>query len=316
VKSKLLGTLAALSFALLTGGVSAVGNGSPSPPYPNIVDTSHATEKVANIFQSFFTAKSEHNATELMEHFSRCCAYYIDATSGGLWPSWDSLNSLFQAFLPTRPPTALSYPWRIIGDKHSALVAFVDTPDLFGRELRILGSVTFDEHGKIIRWIDYWDGRSSLAKNMIAPSYPTDFRDDVEDASDLIVAKAEQLQNAFGTGDVASATALFSPDAVYEDMALHAQILGRLAIERYLNRALPIVPYGVGASLAHVEGSDQGGGYEWHAAPSASPMRRGHTAIELDDAGQITRLTVVYDSSLFSDDVYDSLVVLSAESGS
>src|SRR5260221_6288022 len=84
-------------------------------PYPNIVNTSHATERVANIFRSFFTAKSEHNATELMEHFSRCCAYYIDATSVGLWPSWDALNTLFQSFLPTRPPTALSYPWRIIG---------------------------------------------------------------------------------------------------------------------------------------------------------------------------------------------------------
>jgi hypothetical protein len=313
VKYKLLGTLAALSVGFCAGGAFAADGGSPSPPYPNIVDTSHATKKAASIFRSFFTAKSEHDATQLMQHFSRCCAYYIDATSGGLWPSWDVLNNLFQAFLPTRPPTALSYPRRIIGDTHSALVAFVDTPELFGRELRILGSVTFDEHGKIIRWIDYWDGRSSLAKNTIAPSYPTDFRDDVENASSLVVAKAVQLQNAFQTGDVASATALFSPDAIYEDMALHAQILGRLAIQRYLNRALANVPYGVDASLAYVEGSDQGGGYEWHAALSAFPMRRGHTAIELDDAGQITRLTVVYDSSLFSDDVCASLVALSAE---
>jgi hypothetical protein len=42
-------------------------------------------------------------------------------------------------------------------------------------------------------------------------------------------------------------------------------------------------------------------------------MKRGHTAIELDDMGQITRLTVVYDSSLFSDSVYGSLVALAAE---
>jgi len=313
VKSKLLGMLTGLSVGMLTGGALSADNSSQPLPYPNIVDTSHATERVASIFRSFFTAKSEHNATELMEHFSRCCAYYIDATSGGLWPSWDALNTLFQAILQTRPPTALSYLWRIIGDSHSALVAFIDTPDLFGRELRILGSVTFDKHGKIVRWIDYWDGRSSLAMNTIAPTYPSDFRDDVEDASNLIVGKAGELQQAFGAGDVASATALFSPDSVYEDMALHAQILGRLAIQRYLTRALPNVPYGVGASLAHVEGGDQGGGYEWHAAPSASPMRRGHTAIELDDAGQITRLTVIYDSSLFSDSVYDALVALSAE---
>ena len=42
-----------------------------------------------------------------------------------------------------------------------------------------------------------------------------------------------------------------------------------LAIERYLSRDAGPVPYGKGAALAHVVGSDQGGGYEWRAdAPS------------------------------------------------
>jgi hypothetical protein len=69
VKSKLLGMLTGLSVGMLTGGALSADNSSQPLTYPNIVDTSHATERVASIFRSFFTAKSEHNATELMEHF-------------------------------------------------------------------------------------------------------------------------------------------------------------------------------------------------------------------------------------------------------
>jgi hypothetical protein len=64
VKSRLLGILTGLSVALLTGGALSADDTSPPLPYPNIVDTSHATERVASIFRSFFTAKSEHNATD------------------------------------------------------------------------------------------------------------------------------------------------------------------------------------------------------------------------------------------------------------
>jgi hypothetical protein len=61
-------------------------------------------------------------------------------------------------------------------------------------------------------------------------------------------------------------------------------------------RGLAQLPYGVGAWFADVVGSDQGGGYEWRAAPSATPLARGNTALELDDQGKITRLTAIYDS--------------------
>jgi hypothetical protein len=33
------------------------------------------------------------------------------------------------------------------------------------QELRALSSVTFDSQGTIIRWVDYWDGRSALIQN-------------------------------------------------------------------------------------------------------------------------------------------------------
>ena len=117
---------------------------------------------------------------------------------------------------------------------------------------------------------------------------------------------------AYGAQDPQLAADLFSNDAVYEDMALHAQLLGKLAIKRYLTRALPKVPYGPGASVAHVVGSDLGGGCEWRAAPGA-PQKRGNTALALDGQGRITRLTVVYDSSLFSDGDYRALVSLAGE---
>jgi hypothetical protein len=42
-------------------------------------------------------------------------------------------------------------------------------------------------------------------------------------------------------------------------------------------------------------------------------MRRGHTCIELDETGKISRLTAIYDSSLLSYAAYTSLVGLAAE---
>lgn len=315
------GTTAALGAAgILTAGTAGAATAAGAArhsklPYPpDVTDTSHCTQQVAEIFRGFYTAKSEHDASKLMSYFSRSNAYYIDATSGGIWPSWNALNSFFTAYFGLGlPADAISYPLRIVGDAHSALVEFEDAPALFGRELRILGSVTFDSRHKIIRWIDYWDGRSSLIKNTIGPSYPTDFRDYEQRAAPEVVQVATALQAAFAAGDVAGATALMSFDVVHEDMAAHTRVRGQLQVGRYYTRALSSLPYGVGASLVHVEGSRQGGGYEWSAAPVASPMRRGHTCIELDEFGKISRLIAIYDSSLLSYSAYQALVGLAAE---
>jgi hypothetical protein len=295
-----------------TGNATALRAGNTRAgrlPYPaGVTDTSHATREVAEIIRGFYTVKSEHNAARLMTYFSKTNAYYIDASSGGIWPSWDVLNSFFSGFF-----AAISYPLRIVGDTHSALVEFEDVPELFGKELRILGSVTFDRHHKIIRWIDYWDGRSALIQNAITSSYPADFRDGEQNADREVVRVAQALQAAFAAGDATAAVALFSFDAVHEDMAAHCRLRGQLQIQRYYTRALGALPYGPGAALVHVEGSRQGGGYEWTAAPLASPMRRGHTCIELDETGKISRLTAIYDSSLLSYAAYTSLVGLAAE---
>jgi hypothetical protein len=135
-------------------------------------------------------------------------------------------------------------------------------------------------------------------------------------ASATIKKVAQALQNALSAGDAAKAAQLFTADAVFEDMALHTRVEGQLQIQRYLTRGLGLLPYGTGspsASLVHVVGSDQGGGYEWHAAMGALPLQRGITALELDDNGKITRFTTIYDSFQFPDATYKSLVALGAE---
>ena len=307
MSKRLIGMAAAAAAALLASTAALAAE-----VYPDVADVSHASSAVVAAFRGFFTAKSAHRPADLMSHFAKTKVLYIDVTSGGIWPSWESLDKTFTGFLPKAPPAAMSYPVRIYGDRKSALVAFTDTPELFGRELRILGAVSFDENGHIIRWMDYWDGRSSGAKNSIGPAYPTDFHDDVGNATGRIADICGRLGKAFAAGDAAAAADLLSPDAVYEDMALHGQVLGKLQIKRYLTRALPKVPYGPGAAVAHVVGSDQGGGCEWRAAPTF-PQRRGNTALALDSEGRIARLTVVYDSSLFSDADYRGLVSLAGE---
>jgi hypothetical protein len=309
----MLDRIAAAAVVLALGvGVAHAQSPARASAYPDVADTSRASPAVVKNLQGFFVAKSTHKAADMMAHFSRDGVLYIDASSGNSWPSWDALDKIFSGMMPKAVPAALSYPVRILGDRHSALVSFVDTPELFGKELRVLGAVSFDDKGKIVRWIDYWDGHSALRKTAIGANYPADFHDDVGVASGRIADTAKRLQAAYASGDAKAAAAMFSPDAVYEDMALHSQVLGRLAIERYLTRIVGKAPFGPGASVAHVVGADAGGGYEWRAAPGF-PQRRGNTAIELDPQGQITRLTVVYDSALYSEDAYRAAVLLAAE---
>ena len=233
--------------------------------------------------------------------------------------AWPSRAALLQVWtnppFSTANPDALSYPLRVIGDCHSALIEFVDTPPLLGKEFRFLSAITFNDKCQIVRWIDYWDGRSSqlhLPIGTLGP-YPPDFHDGVVNASATIQKVAKALQDALSAGDAVKASQLFTPDAVFEDMALHTRVEGQLQIQRYLMRGLGQLPYGPGTFLAHVVGSDQGGGYEWRATPAAAPLVRGNTALELDDNGKITRFTTIYDSFQFPDAVYQSLVQLGAE---
>jgi hypothetical protein len=317
------GTATGTATALGAAGLFATGTaraattagsrlrGLPYPP--DVTDTSHCTPEVAEIFRGFFTAKSEHDAAGVMSYFSRANTVYADACLGAVFTSWQALSGFFTPYLPSRPAAAISYPLRIVGDARSAAVELVDTPALFGYEIRALSTVTFDSNRKIIRWVDYWDGRSSLHQNTITSTYPTDFKDSEQNADPAAVEAAQALQAAFAAGDAAAAAGLMSADVVHEDMAAHTRVSGQFQAQRYYTRALGQLPYGPGAALVHAEGSSQGGGYEWSASPDAAPMRRGHTCIELDQAGKISRLTAIYDSSLLSNAAYQSLAGLAAE---
>ena len=98
----------------------------------------------------------------MVSFFARDPVLYIDAGLGFAWPSRASLTQVWtNPPFSTAPPDALSYPVRVIGDCRSALIEFVDTPKLLGKEFRFLSSITFNDKCQIVRWIDYWDGRSS-----------------------------------------------------------------------------------------------------------------------------------------------------------
>ena len=287
------------------------------PIYPDVVNTSHGTPEVASFFKSYFTAKSEHKPVPTTDHFSDAHLTYIDAALGWPFYSKKGMTDLFEQYMPKWPPAGLSYPTRISGDTHSALVAFTDTPELFGAEIRILAAIDFKD-GKIVRWIDYWDGRSfgaELAAKMRTPpeKFPTNFDYDVasDGASAKIKDVSQKLATAFASGDATAADALFTNDAVFLDRALRVRILGKEAIGKYLGRVLATAPYGKGAKLMHVVGSDQGGGYEW--TNDASAVKRGIVSIDLNDAGQIMRLDTTWDNGLMSDADLQVLVLKSIE---
>jgi len=286
-------------------------------PYPNVVDTSHATPEAAAFFKSYFTAKSEHNPVPTTDHFSEAHLTYIDAALGWPFYSKKGMTDLFENYMPKWPAAGLSYPTRISGDTHSTLVAFTDTPELFGGEIRILAAIDFKD-GKIVRWIDYWDGRSfgaeAAAKMRTPPDkFPANFDYDVvsDGASAKIKDAAQKLSAAFAAGDAKAADALFSNDAIYADRALRTVILGKQAIGKYLTRVLATVPYGKGAKLVHIVGSDQGGGYEWVNADGS--VKRGIIAIDLNSTGQIERLNTTWDNGVMSDADLQALVLLSIE---
>jgi hypothetical protein len=287
------------------------------PLYPDVVNTSHATPQVASFFKSYFTAKSEHKPVATTAHFSEAHLTYIDAALGWPFYSKKGMTDLFEQYMPKWPPAGKSYPTRISGDMHSAVVAFTDTPELFGGEIRILAAIDLKD-GKVVRWIDYWDARSfgaATAAKMRTPpdKFPTNFDYDVasDGASAKIKEVAQKLAAAFAAGEAAAADALFTNDAVYLDRALRVRILGKQAIGSYLGRVLASLPYGKGAKLVHVVGSDQGGGFEW--TNDAGAVKRGIVAIDLNNAGQIERLDATWDNGVMSDADLQALVLASIE---
>jgi hypothetical protein len=278
---------------------------------------SMATETVAvpasrlhDLFETFLETKTAGDVDGTMAYFAPDMAGYIDATLGWDFDSYAALKAVLGQYMPTWAPPARSYASKILAGHNSALVHMVDTPELFGGELRILAAVDLAD-GKIVRWVDYWDSSAydtELYDRFRTPadSFPTDLKDTqiATRAAGELVGAATALQRAFATADPSAAAAAMHTDVVLVDMALRTQVIGLIETTRYLERVLRGVPYGRDSTLRHIVGGRRGGGFEWTAAADRLP---GITALELDPAGLITTITSVYDARQLDPTAKDSL---------
>jgi len=288
---------------------------SEEPLFLRIAETRNAPAETVKFFDSFFTAKSRHDVGATMAHFSPKVLTYTDATLG--WPlnNYQAIQDMFQTYMPDWGQ-GRSYPLRIVGGPESTIVLFVDTPELFGGEIRLIGSVDFAA-GKIVRWIDYWDSTgfaNSVYEKVRTPTdkFPTDFREKlvVDKVPPAFSMLATRVQSAFSAGDIDGLTSDLSYDVIYEDLALRTQILGREATIRYLKRAGFQLPFGVKSVLNHIVGGVSGGGFEWR---NASGEVRGVTALELNESGKITRMYSAYDGRLIKSEERQRLILLSSD---
>jgi hypothetical protein len=260
---------------------------APASPLPVLLD-------------QFFATKTACDVDATMSYFTPDMAAYIDATLG--WEfDYAALKSVFEKYMPGWAPPARSYASKVLAGPDSALVYMVDTPELFGGEIRFLTAVDF-AGGKIVRWVDYWDSSAfdtSLYNQIRTPAeeFPTDLKDAQVPtrAAPGLVNAATALQRALTSADASAAGELMHTDVVLVDMALRTQVIGRIETVRYLERVLEQVPYGHSSHLRHVVGGRDGGGFEWTAGSQANRLA-GITALELDGDGLITAITSVYDS--------------------
>jgi hypothetical protein len=257
--------------------------------------------RLHDVFEKFFDTKTAGDVDGTMAYFAPDMASYIDATLGWDFDSYAALKAVFERYMPTWAPPARSYASKVLAGEDSALVHMVDTPELFGGELRVLAAVDFVD-GRIVRWVDYWDSSaydSELYDRLRTPvgSFPRDLKDTqiATRAAGELVEAATALQRAFATADASAAAAAMHTDVVLVDMALRTQVIGRIETTRYLERVLRGVPYGRDSTLRHIVGGRRGGGFEWTAAAAADRLP-GITALELDPAGLITSITSVYDA--------------------
>ena len=317
-----IGGVAAAAAGPMARSARSVGSAVGAYPDPGL-DTSHATPEVARLVTALYRDKTARDIDLLMTHFSQDQLVYSDATVGVRFEGWAAMKTFFTSFLPRGKTAAVSYPTRIIGDEHSAMVLFTDSPQYFGGEVRIIASIDL-RGGKVIREVDYWDGRhfgSVLTDKLRSPigRWPATYGEDlVRDQSSPVLRRVVgALHDAFSKGDAAAATALFTSDAIFEDLTLHLRLVGPLAIGGFLTRALSALPYGRGTAVRHTVGSAQGGGYEWlnKGAHVAHPptVWQGNIAIELDRHGKVSRFTSVWDGTLMNDTTLTTLLVATIE---
>ncbi|GAA3311153.1 hypothetical protein GCM10020295_80130 [Streptomyces cinereospinus] len=222
---------------------------------------------------------------------------------------------MWEQYMPQWGEEAKSYPVQVLGDTRGAAVVMTDTPELFGGEIRGIAIVDLTDE-KIVRWVDYWDGRgfgTDTADRLRVPA--EDFPEGlgagtVEPRPVPVLGTAvERLMDAIGSDDHAQLNQLLAYDATLEDFALRTRIRGSAAITRYLQRASGRLPY-QGAAVSHIVGNERGGGFEWTA--DGSVVARGAAAVTLDD-GKVSSLSLCWDGSALDDKQITALTTLAIE---
>ena len=154
-------------------------------------------DDLANLFARFFVTKTSCDVAGTMAFFSPDLATYTDATLGWAYDGHAELEAVFEQFMPTWRPPGRSYTTAVLANESSALLRMVDTPELFGGELRILAAVDLED-GKIVRWVDYWDSSSyddGLYEQYRTPeaTFPRDLKDrqvSTRAADEVVAARA------------------------------------------------------------------------------------------------------------------------------
>ena len=302
-RGMLAGGASAVALAAIGGPTAA--SASPRPMPGPLLDASHATRELAHLATASFRQKAARSVDGWMSLFSNPRATYTDAVFGGQWRDWSALRAAIGPLMAQWPADIRSYPVKVIGDIHSGIVFFYNSPQLFGNELRVIAAWDM-RGGKISRQVDYWDGRHFTiagTEQLRAQTavFPTEFGENAvpTHAPPVLRRVTSALSRAFASGDADAAVRLFTNDATFEDLTLHSTIVGRQAIGGLLRRAMPLLPYGRGTSVRHVVGSAQGGGYEWRKPGATVP--NGIVALELDARGLISGLTTVWDGSTVTD---------------
>ncbi|KAH8156748.1 hypothetical protein CIB48_g11496, partial [Xylaria polymorpha] len=108
-------------------------------------------------------------------------------------------------------------------DTHGAIVIFVNTPELFGDEIRVITCLDFKD-AKVLHQVDHWDGRRNVLGGQRVPDdqYPQDFAYELSlnNTNGLLASVVQKLHAALSAGNTGSAIDLLSYDAVLEDLSL------------------------------------------------------------------------------------------------
>jgi hypothetical protein len=283
------------------------------------LEVSHASPFVASLLAGYFGAKSSHHPKETSDYYRKPATAHVDVPLGWVFDGWDSIYSMFSAYMPQWPGEAVSAPTRIVGGDRGAVVFFTNSAGMFGdSEIQSVGVVSLAGN-EIVRWADYWDARHFGIKNFEAlripdAQYPADFRETLAfDSADPEFANlVMRFSGAVKDRDWTSLSSLLAPRVTFTDHPAHLYLAGKPMLSRFLQSAAGLLPYTQPeAKPSLIVGGEHGGGYEW-----ATPRRRdrGVVTLALDSSsGLVTAIDAMWNGALASEEQLSSISRLAIE---